>query len=46
VVGLPTSILTRLIFSRHDVQKRGLALLEGLTTGLRDKRIGLSSAVQ
>jgi hypothetical protein len=46
VIGLPTSVLTRLTFSRHDVQKRGLALLEGLTVGLRDKRMSLSSAGQ
>ena len=46
VVGLPTSVLSRLLFSRHDVQKRGLELLEGLTMGLRDKRTAFSSAAQ
>lgn len=43
VIGLPTSVLTRLTFSRHDVQKRGLELLKGLTTGLRHKHLDLQS---
>jgi hypothetical protein len=43
LVGLPTSVLTRLAFGRHDVQKRGLALLEDLTTAQRAKRMTLSS---
>jgi hypothetical protein len=43
LVGLPTSVLTRLAFGRHDVQKRGLALLEDLTTAQRAKCMTLSS---
>jgi len=46
VLGLPTSILTRLTFSRHDVQKRGLKLLEDLTKGIREKRMALLSATR
>ena len=46
VVGLPTSVLSRLLFSRHDVQKRGLELLRGLTAAQRDKCMNLSSIAQ
>jgi hypothetical protein len=45
-VGLPTSILARLVLGRHDAQKRGLVLLTDLAAAQRAKRTRLLTTMR